>query len=118
MQALAVQAADGARSLISRRADCPHADLRSRSLAPAVFRARRLSGRRADPYRGRRCWTWYPRHRWVYDKVAVALSQGLEAAPHGIDADGLSGLLQADHNLKGMGVGSRVLRGAGRIRAH
>ena len=18
-------------------------------------------------------WTWYPRHRWVYDKVAVAL---------------------------------------------
>ena len=29
-------------------------------------------------------WTWYPRHRWVYDKVAVALSQGLEAAPHGV----------------------------------
>jgi len=22
-------------------------------------------------------WTWYPRHRWVYDKVAVALSQDL-----------------------------------------
>jgi len=30
-------------------------------------------------------WTWYPRHRWVYDKVAVALSQGLEAAPHGVE---------------------------------
>ena len=28
-------------------------------------------------------WTWYPRDRWVYDKVAVALSQDLEAAPHG-----------------------------------
>ena len=24
-------------------------------------------------------WVWNPRHRWVYDKLAVALSQGLEA---------------------------------------
>ena len=28
-------------------------------------------------------WQWYPGHRWVYDKLAVALSQGLEAGPHG-----------------------------------
>jgi len=28
-------------------------------------------------------WQWYPRYRWVYDKLAVALSQKLEAGPHG-----------------------------------
>jgi hypothetical protein len=28
-------------------------------------------------------WLWYTEHRWVYDKIAVARSQGLEAGPHG-----------------------------------
>src|ERR1700733_15283500 len=28
-------------------------------------------------------WQWYPAHRWIYNKLAVALSQKLEAAPHG-----------------------------------
>jgi len=28
-------------------------------------------------------WMWNPRHRWVYDRVAVAQSQGLDAGPHG-----------------------------------
>src|ERR1700738_3288720 len=42
-------------------------------------------------------WNWYPRHRWVYDKVAVALSQGLRAAPHGVEPPGFPGFLKADH---------------------
>ena len=25
-----------------------------------------------------------PEHRWIYDKLAVALSQGMAAAPHGV----------------------------------
>ena len=29
-------------------------------------------------------WLWYPEHRWVYDKIAIAQSQGIEAAPHGV----------------------------------
>ena len=29
-------------------------------------------------------WLWNPKHRWIYDKLAVAVSQGLNAAPHGI----------------------------------
>jgi hypothetical protein len=29
-------------------------------------------------------WQWYPKHRHVYDKIAVAFSQGLIAAPHGV----------------------------------
>src|SRR3954447_24513282 len=55
-------------------------------------------------------WTWYPKHRWVYDKVAVALSQGLEAAPHGVEPKNFPVFSKPITNLKGMGVGSRVLR--------
>ena len=29
-------------------------------------------------------WTWNPRHRWVYDRIAIAQSQGIEAGPHGV----------------------------------
>ena len=57
-------------------------------------------------------WNWYPRHRWVYDKVAVALSQGLEAAPHGVSPKGFPVFSKPIVNLKGMGVGSRVLHSA------
>ena len=28
-------------------------------------------------------WEWNPAHRWVFDKLQVALSQGLAAGPHG-----------------------------------
>ena len=69
-------------------------------------------------------WTWYPRHRWVYDKVAVALSQGLEAAPHGVEPKALSGVLQADHEPEGHGrrqpraARRRRLRDALRARPH
>ena len=28
-------------------------------------------------------WTWNPRHRWVYDRIAIALSQGLAAGAGG-----------------------------------
>ena len=63
-------------------------------------------------------WTWYPRHRWVYDKVAVALSQGLEAAPHGVEPKRFPVFSKPIMNLKGMGVGSRVLRSAADYVAH
>ena len=29
-------------------------------------------------------WCWYPDYRFVYDKIVIALSQGLEAGPHGL----------------------------------
>jgi hypothetical protein len=54
-------------------------------------------------------WMWYPRERWVYDKVAVALSQGLAAAPHGVLPAAFPVFSKPMINLKGMGVGSRVL---------
>jgi hypothetical protein len=54
-------------------------------------------------------WQWNPKHRWVYDKLAVALSQGLEAGPHGVEPPRFPVFSKPIVNLKGMGVGSRVL---------
>jgi len=54
-------------------------------------------------------WLWNPRHRWIYDKLAVALSQNLAAAPHGIPPESYPVFSKPIYNLKGMGVGSRTL---------
>jgi hypothetical protein len=55
-------------------------------------------------------WQWYPAHRWVYDKLAVALSQGLAAGPHGTAPPGFPVFSKPIVNLRGMSVGSRVLK--------
>lgn len=55
-------------------------------------------------------WSWNPRHRWVYDKLAVAASQGLDAAPHGVPPPAYPVFSKPIYNLKGMGVGSRMLQ--------
>ena len=57
-------------------------------------------------------WTWNPPHRWVYDKLAVALSQNLSAAPHGVAPPEYPVFSKPIYNLKGMGVGSRALASA------
>ena len=55
-------------------------------------------------------WLWYPDHRWVYDKIAIAQSQELEAGPHGVPPPRFPVFSKPIVNLKGMGVGSCVLR--------
>jgi len=55
-------------------------------------------------------WQWYPEHRWVYDKLAVALSQGLVAGPHGTPPPRFPVFSKPITNLKGMGVGSHLLK--------
>jgi hypothetical protein len=55
-------------------------------------------------------WLWNPRHRWVYDRIAVAHSQGLGAGPHGTPPPQFPVFSKPIINLKGMGVGTRVLR--------
>jgi hypothetical protein len=57
-------------------------------------------------------WNWNPAHRWVYDKLAVALSQGLDAAPHGTAPPRYPVFSKPIVNLKGMGVDSRALNSA------
>ena len=54
-------------------------------------------------------WAWYPDHRWIYDKLAVALSQGLPAAPHGVMPPYYPIFSKPIINLRGMGIGSRVI---------
>ena len=57
-------------------------------------------------------WLWNPKHRWIYDKLTVAVSQGLNAAPHGIAPQNYPVFSKPIYNLKGMGVGSRPLASA------
>jgi hypothetical protein len=52
---------------------------------------------------------WYPRQRWLYNKLLVAESQGIACAPHGIEPERYPVFSKPAINLKGMGVGSRVL---------
>lgn len=55
-------------------------------------------------------WRWYPAYKWVYDKLAVAESQDLTCAPHGIDPETFPVFSKPIYNMRGMGAGSGVLR--------
>jgi hypothetical protein len=63
-------------------------------------------------------WLWYPQHRWVYDKIAIARSQGLDAAPHGVPPPRFPVFSKPIVNLKGMGTGSRTFRTADEYEAN
>jgi hypothetical protein len=58
-------------------------------------------------------WTWYPEYRWVYNKLSVAESQGLDCGPHGVSPAYFPVFSKPIMNLKGMGEGSGILRDAG-----
>ena len=52
-------------------------------------------------------WQWYPAQHWIYDRLAVARSQGLRAAPHGVMPDRFPVFSKPIINLRGMGTGSQ-----------
>ncbi|MFO1133161.1 MAG: hypothetical protein U1E16_14265 [Hyphomicrobiales bacterium] len=56
------------------------------------------------------CWTLFPGHRWIYDKLRVAETQGLTAGPHGVIPPSFPVFSKPITNLKGMGLGSRIIR--------
>src|SRR5579875_3603537 len=62
-------------------------------------------------------WEWFPAHRWIYDKLAVALSQDLNAAPHGVMPPSFPVFSKPLMNLRGMGTGSRVIASAAEYKA-
>jgi len=64
------------------------------------------------------CWRLYPRHRWIYNKLLVAESQGLACAPHGVIPDSFPVFSKPAMNLKGMGVDSHVLRSESEYHEH
>ncbi len=55
-------------------------------------------------------WLWYPEYKWIYNKLAIAESQGFECAPHGIDPPAFPTFSKPIYNMRGMGAGSRVIR--------
>ncbi|MEZ5774611.1 MAG: hypothetical protein R3D33_07895 [Hyphomicrobiaceae bacterium] len=57
-------------------------------------------------------WAFNPRHNWVYDKLAVAASQGIRAAPHGVVPSAFPVFSKPITNLYGMGAESRVIADA------
>lgn len=58
------------------------------------------------------CWQLFPAHRWIYDKLQVAATQGLAAGPHGVMPPTFPVFSKPITNLKGMGIGSRVIHSA------
>ena len=58
------------------------------------------------------CWLLYPGHRWVYDKLRIAETQGLPCGPHGVTPVGFPVFSKPIINLRGMGTGSHAIRSA------
>jgi hypothetical protein len=63
-------------------------------------------------------WEWNPRHRWVFDKLQVALSQGLEAGPHGTQPPHFPVFSKPIMNFRGLGAGSRIITSAADYERH
>lgn len=55
-------------------------------------------------------WLWYPRHKWVYNKLAIAESQEVACGPHGVEPPSFPVFSKPVYNMRGMGAGSRVIR--------
>ena len=61
---------------------------------------------------------WNPAHNWIYDKLRIALSQGIEAAPHGVPPSRFPVFSKPMTNMKGMGVDSYILHTRQDYEAH
>jgi hypothetical protein len=59
----------------------------------------------------------YPRHRWVYNKLLICETQGLDNAPHDIVPPSFPVFSKPIYNLRGMGSGGRVIETAEEYRA-
>jgi hypothetical protein len=63
-------------------------------------------------------WRLYPRYRAVYDKLVVCASQGIPSGPHGVMPARYPVFSKPIMNLKGMGVGGRIIHAASDLEAH
>ena len=55
-------------------------------------------------------WQLYPAHRWVYNKLLIAETQGLPHGPHGTMPLYYPVFSKPIYNMRGMGMGGRVVR--------
>jgi hypothetical protein len=63
-------------------------------------------------------WKWNPEFRWIYNKITVARSQGLDAGPHGTLPPSFPVFSKPIVNLKGMGIDTRIIRSAADYALH
>lgn len=54
-------------------------------------------------------WEYFPEHRWVYNKLEVALSQDLRCAPVGVKPKEFPLFMKPITNLYGAGLGSKFI---------
>jgi hypothetical protein len=55
------------------------------------------------------CWNLFPQHRWIYDRLKIAESQGMACGPHGVKPRHFPVFSKPIINLKGMGLGSKLI---------
>jgi len=51
----------------------------------------------------------YPDYRWVYNKLLICETQGLEHGPHGFDPKRFPVFSKPIYNMRGMSVGGRII---------
>lgn len=57
-------------------------------------------------------YVWYRDHRWIYNKLLIAETQGLSCAPHGIMPPSFPVFSKPIYNLRGMGMETRIFEDA------
>ena len=58
----------------------------------------------------------FPQHRWIYNKLLICETQGLENAPHDIMPRQFPVFSKPIYNMRGMGSGSKIIESAERFR--
>ena len=64
------------------------------------------------------CWPWYPQYNWIYNKLKIASSQAMSCGPHGVVPPSFPVFSKPVINLKGMGLGSRVIATPAEMETH
>jgi hypothetical protein len=57
-------------------------------------------------------WEIFPRYRWVYNKLLICETQGIPHGPHGTEPGAFPVFSKPIFNMKGMGIGSRIIASA------
>lgn len=59
----------------------------------------------------------YPRHRWIYNKLLICETQGLDNAPHDIMPRQFPVFSKPIYNMRGMGCGGKIIESPEQFRA-
>jgi len=57
----------------------------------------------------------FPQHRWIYNKLLICETQGIEHAPHGVMPKRFPVFSKPIYNLRGMGSGGKIITSAAEL---